>query len=98
MENSKLKPNEINDGLVLIKFGSPTCGPCNQLKPHFEELAENIDGVEFLSINPQEDMDWVIEYGIRSIPTTMLFKDKKPVNKVTGNNIDQIKDMVVNNM
>lgn len=70
---------------VLIDFWAEWCAPCRMIAPIVEELAAEYDGkikVGKLDVdnNPQVSMN----YGIRSIPTLLIFKDGNPVEQITG--------------
>ncbi len=70
---------------VLIDFWAEWCAPCRMITPIVEELASEYDGkikVGKLDVdnNPQVSMN----YGIRSIPTLLIFKDGNPVEQITG--------------
>jgi thioredoxin 1 len=70
---------------VVIDFWAEWCGPCRMIGPIIEELAQEYEGrVEIGKLNVDENMDTPEEYGIRSIPTVMFFKEGKLVDKIVG--------------
>ena len=80
---------------VLVDFWAEWCGPCKMLAPLLEQLASEMPEINILKIDVDSVPDVAKEYGIISIPTLILFKEGKAVDKQVGfMNINQLKSFV----
>jgi thioredoxin 1 len=69
----------------LVDFWAPWCAPCHAIAPVVGELAVEYEGrVGFVKVNVDENTRVATEYGIRSIPTLLLFKDGRPMTQIVG--------------
>ncbi|MBT8473118.1 MAG: thioredoxin [Marinicaulis sp.] len=70
---------------VLIDFWAEWCGPCKQIGPALEELSDEFAGkLKIVKINIDENPETPGKYGVRGIPTLMIFKDGELVATETG--------------
>ncbi len=70
---------------VLVDFGAEWCGPCKQIAPIVDELAEEYHGrVKVGTVDVDSEQKIAADFGIRSIPTLLIFKDGKQADQIVG--------------
>jgi len=70
---------------VLVDFWAEWCGPCKAIAPVLEELSSELAGkVKIVKLNIDENPNTTVQYGVRSIPTMILFKGGEPADMKVG--------------
>lgn len=86
VEDSQFKSEVLDSAQpVLVDFWATWCAPCRAIAPALEELASQYKGkVKIAKINIDDNQDTPQQYGVRSIPTLLLFKGGKVVEQIVG--------------
>ncbi len=70
---------------VIVDFWAPWCGPCKMMAPNFERAAQEFPlKARFTKVNTENEQNLGARFGIRSIPTIIVFKDGREVDRVSG--------------
>lgn len=101
MENltsEQLKEKLANGDKVLVQISGVWCGPCKQLTPTLERIENDYPNVDFVKIDVNENEEYVLELGIRSVPTVIFYSGTNILNKSTGVKpetfyVEQLKNM-----
>ncbi|MEG0181309.1 MAG: thioredoxin [Romboutsia sp.] len=75
---------EENKGVVVVDFFATWCGPCKMLAPVFESVSEELNDAKFVKVDIDESLELAQKFGISTVPTMMIFKDGKVVDKLVG--------------
>lgn len=91
MNASKLSDSEFEEKVInsslptMIDFWAEWCGPCRQLAPTVEQLAEEMsDKINIVKMNIDENPETPSKYGVKGIPALIIFKDGKPIATKVG--------------
>lgn len=76
---------DVAEGVVLVDFWATWCGPCKMIAPVLEELDADLAGkATIVKVDVDQNQETAAQFGIMSIPTLLVFKDGKPVDKTVG--------------
>ena len=92
-DNAREFDAAVSDGKVLVDFYADWCAPCRMMEPAVEEVAD--EGVQVVKVDIDENQKAASAYGVRSVPTLVVFKDGEPVRRAVGaKSADELRDFV----
>ena len=75
----------VKEGVALVDFWAPWCGPCRMLAPAIDQLAEEFEGkAKICKVNTDEEQELAVKFGVRSIPTILFMKNGEVVDTMVG--------------
>ena len=84
-----------SDQPVLVDFWAPWCGPCKALAPTLDQVAEALTGTaKVAKVNTDDNQEIAVEFGIRGIPTLLVFKGGEMVERVNDRSFEGIKSVL----
>ena len=80
---------------IIVDCWAPWCGPCRSIEPYYEQLSvEYNDRMRFIRMNMDEDPIFAQKYMISSLPTFVVFKEKKPYSNLIGADRKKLKKLI----
>ncbi|MGQ0606251.1 MAG: thioredoxin [Candidatus Nitrosotenuis sp.] len=73
-----------SQGLVLVDFWAEWCGPCKMMHPIFERMSKKYRHIRFARVNVDQNQNISMKFGVQAIPTFIMFKDGKQVDRMMG--------------
>jgi thioredoxin 1 len=84
--SQELEEMKSNGDKVLVDFYATWCGPCKSLMPLLQSIEGQNSSVKFVKMDVDQNRDYIMELGIRSVPTVMVFNGSEMVNSSAGLN------------
>ncbi len=98
VDSEKMEQIKNSEEPWVVDFWAEWCGPCQKLKPRFEEASEEIEDVNFGKVDMEENQDLGTENGVRALPTLVIFKGGEEVARHSGlMSKDELKEWIKDN-
>lgn len=75
---------EIDGRLTVVDFWAPWCGPCRVLGPIIDKLKDENEDINVIKVNVDESTMMATEFNVRNIPTVIVFKEEKEIERIVG--------------
>lgn len=75
---------DVNNGYYAVKFGAQWCAPCKRIDPLLKKIESDFDGVNFISVDVDENPDLAQHFQIRTVPTLLLIKNGYIKRRIPG--------------
>ena len=83
---------------LLVQYTASWCGPCRALTPRLSNLSNKYTDVTFVKVDVDENQDAVMELGISSVPTIIIYNGDTLVNRSTGANVDSLYSKILDTL
>lgn len=83
---------------LLVDYWAKWCGPCKTLIPRLEEIEKEYENIKFVKVDVDENQDSLVELGISSVPTVLIYNGKNLVKRLVGANPDYMYKEVLNTL
>ncbi|GKA65557.1 thioredoxin H2 [Tanacetum coccineum] len=83
--------------LMVVDFSASWCGPCKMLEPFIKSLSTKYQEIDFIKIDVDELQDVAKQFGVQAMPTIVLLKQGKEVERVVGAKKDELEKKILNN-
>jgi thioredoxin 1 len=87
-----------NGEKVLVDFFASWCGPCKMLFPRLTEMETDFPNVKFVKIDVDQNREGSIDYGIRGVPTVLIFNGTEELSRTSGVRPDQFYKEILNTL
>ena len=95
IEEKNIKsPSELSSGRMLIDFYAPRCSHCRAMEPSILKFADEFLNTEFVKVNTDENFEAAESFGVRSLPTFVLYENGREVKRVVGARPKDLREML----